>query len=77
MKKEYAKSHITGKEYAIQDVVRILNPKQQLLYVKAGLYPLDLYRSIDEKTDKDVLVMIFPKEESYPLYQKWCNHELE
>lgn len=75
--KEYVESNLTGELYATQDVVRILNPKQQLLYVKAGLYPLDLYQSIDEKTDKDVLVMIFSKEESYPLYQKWCDHELE
>lgn len=75
--KEYVDSNLTGKPYAAQDVVRILNPKQQLLYVKAGLYPLDLYTSIDEKTDKDVLVMIFSREESYPLYQKWCNHELD
>ena len=74
--KEYVESHLTGEDYARQDVVRILNPKQQLLYVKAGLYPLDIYASIDEKTDKDVLVMIFSKEESYPLYQKWCDHEL-
>lgn len=75
--KEYVESQLTGDLYATQDVVRILNPKQQLLYVKAGLYPLDIYTSIDEKTDKDVLVMIFSKEESYPLYQKWCNHELD
>lgn len=74
--KEYIKSDATGKVYARQDVVRILNPKQQLLYIKAGLYPLDLYTSVDEKTDKDVLVMIFSREESYPLYQKWCDHEL-
>ena len=75
--KDYIDSNITGKPYARQEVVRILNPKQQLLYVKAGLYPLDMYVSIDEKTDKDVLVMIFSKEASYPLYQKWCDHELE
>lgn len=74
--KEYVESNLTGKLYAAQDVVRILNPKQQLLYVKAGLYPLDIYTSIDEKTDKDILVMIFSREESYPLYQKWCDHEL-
>ena len=75
--KDYIDSNITDKSYARQDVVRILNPKQQLLYIKAGLYPLDMYVSIDEKTDKDVLVMIFSKEKSYPLYQKWCDHELE
>ena len=74
--KDYITSDATGKVYARQDVVRILNPKQQLLYIKAGLYPLDFYVSIDPKTDKDVLVMIFSKEESYPLYQKWCEHIL-
>ena len=74
--KEYIISETTGKKYAVQDVVRILNPKQQLLYIKSGLYPLDLYVSIDEKTNKDVLVMLFSKKESYPLYQKWCDHEL-
>ena len=74
--KEYITSDVTGKTYAIRDVVRILNPRQQLLYIKAGLYPLDIYVSIDEKTDKDVLVMIFSKKDSYPLYQKWCDHEL-
>ena len=75
--KEYIDSHISDKKYARQDVVRILNPKQQLLYVKAGLYPLDLYASIDDQTGKDVLVMIFSKKESYPLYQKWCDYELK
>lgn len=75
--KDYVTSAVTGKTYACQDVVRILNPKQQMLYIKAGLHPLDIYASIDEKIDKDVLVMIFSREESYPLYQKWCNHELK
>lgn len=74
--KDYIISETTGKKYVVQDIVRILNPKQQLLYIKSGLYPLDLYVSIDEKTNKDVLVMLFPKEESYPLYKKWCDHEL-
>lgn len=74
--KDYIISETTRKKYAVQDVVRILNPKQQLLYIKSGLYPLDLYVSIDSKTGKDVLVMLFSKEESYPLYQKWCDHEL-
>jgi hypothetical protein len=29
------------------------------------------------KTGNDILVMIFDKELSYPLYQAWCNRELE
>ena len=75
--KDYIISETTRKKFLTKDVVRILNPKQQLLYIKAGLYPLDLYVSIDQKTGKDVLVMLFDREESYPLYQKWCNHELD
>ena len=75
--KDYIVSETTRRKYAIQDVVRILNPKQQLLYIKSGLYPLDLYVSIDGKTGKDVLVMLFSKEESYPLYKKWCDYELK
>ena len=75
--KDYIISETTRRKYLTKDVVRILNPKQQLLYIKAGLYPLDLYVSIDQKTGKDVLVMLFDREESYPLYQKWCDHELE
>ena len=74
--RDYIVSEATRKKYEVKDVVRILNPKQQLLYIKSGLYPLDLYVSIDNKTGKDVLVMLFSKEESYPLYQKWCDHEL-
>lgn len=69
-------TNLKPKDYFLKDVVRIVNPKQQLLYVKSGLYPLDLYTSIDEKTGRDILVMIFSREESYPLYQKWCDHEL-
>ena len=75
--KDYIISETTGRKYAVQDVARILNPKQQLLYIKSGLYPLDMYVSIDTKTNKDILVMLFSKEESYPLYQKWCNYELD
>lgn len=74
--KDYIVSDVTGKRYLPHEVVRILNPKQQMLYIKSGLYPLDIYCSIDDKTDKDVLVMIFSKKESYPLYQKWCDHTL-
>lgn len=73
---ERFRSNLTGKEYNLHDVCRIVNPKQQLLYVKNGLYPIDMYTSLDSKTNNTILVMIFLREESYPLYEKWCNHEL-
>ena len=71
------KSNLQPREYLPSEVSRIINQKQCMLYIKHGVYPIDIYTSIDNKTGNDVLIMIFSKEESYPLYQKWCNHELE
>ncbi len=70
-------SNLQSREYSPNEVCRIVNPKQYLLYIKNGLYPIDMYTSIDDKTGKDILVMIFDREESFPLYQAWCNYELE
>lgn len=70
------KSNLTPRDYAPGEVCRILNPRQAILYIKNGLYPIDMYASIDTKTGADIIVMIFDKQESYPLYQAWCNHEL-
>lgn len=70
-------SRLTGCEYIIEDVCRIINPLQQTLYIKHGIYPIDMYASIDSKTEKDITVMIFDRKETYPLYQKWCDHELK
>ena len=47
-----------------------------MLYIKHGLYPIEMYTSIDSKTDNDVLVMIFLRDETTEAYIKWCNHEL-
>lgn len=69
------KSNIGGHEYSQSDVCRIVNQRQQKLYIKNGLFPLDIYVSLDENNN-DIIVMIFDKKESYPLYQKWCRHEL-
>jgi hypothetical protein len=70
------KTNIKSRDYETNEVCRIINPKQQLLYVKNGVYPLDIYTSIDAKTGKDILVMIFSREESRDLYTMWCNYEL-
>lgn len=79
MKKErdLIETHLKPRDYSMSEVSRIVNPKQCMLYIKNGIYPIDIYTSIDNKTDNDIVVMIFLKEESYPLYQKWCDHELE
>ena len=70
-------TNLKSKDYLLKDVVRIVNPKQYTLYIKNGIYPIDIYTSLDNKTGNDIVVMIFLKDESYPLYQKWCDHELD
>lgn len=62
--------------YLLKDVVRIVNPKQQLLYIKNDIYPIDIYTSIDDKTGNSIIVMIFLRQETSEVYKKWCDHEL-
>lgn len=64
-------------EYDHRAVVRIVNPKQCKFYIKNKVYPIDIYLSIDDKTGGDIIVMVFDRQESYPLYQKWCDYETE
>lgn len=65
-----------ARDYLPHEVVRIVNPKQQLLYVKNNIYPVDIFTSIDDKTDNAILAMVFLKEDTTEVYKKWCNYEL-
>ena len=56
------KTNLNPRDYTLGEVARIINPKQQLLYTKNQIYPIDIYTSIDERTNNAVLVMIFLKE---------------
>lgn len=66
-----------ARDYLPREVVRIVNMKQCLLYIKSGVYPIDIYASIDDKTDKSILAMVFLKEDTAEVYKKWCNYDLE
>lgn len=70
-------TNLKPRDYNLGEVIRIVNPKQCLLYIKSGVYPIDMYTSIDERTNNAVLVMIFLKEETTEVYKKWCNYELD
>nr|DAF26985.1 MAG TPA: hypothetical protein [Caudoviricetes sp.] len=75
---EYEYSQLVPElKYLLKDVVRIVDPKQQKLYVKHNLYPVDMYVTTDERTKEDKLVMLFSRRESKPLYELWKNHELK
>lgn len=64
-----------SRDYLPYEVVRIVNPKQQLLYIKNNVYPIDIYTSIDDK-DNAILAMVFLKSDTTEIYQKWCNYDL-
>ena len=69
-------SKTNGKPYSLKDVVPIRDPKQQKLYIKHDVYPVDMYTSSDIETGEDKLIMLFSRAESRPLYVLWQNHEL-
>lgn len=71
------RTNLKPRDYTQKEVVRIVNPKQCLLYIKNGIYPIDIYTSIDDETDNATLAMIFLKEDTSEVYKKWCNYELQ
>lgn len=71
------RTNLRARDYLLKEIVRIVNPKQQLLYIKNDIYPVDIYASIDNKTGNNIIVMIFLKEDTVEVYKKWCDHELD
>lgn len=69
-------SKISNKKYSLNDVVRIVDPKQQKLYIKHNAYPVDMYVTKDIYSGDEILIMLFNKEETRELYLKWKTHEL-
>ena len=78
-------SKLNGKPYYLKDVARVEDQKQQKLYIKHDVYPVDMYTTtdvlIDENTGeevvKDKLIMVFSREERKSLYILWINRELK
>ena len=66
------RTNLNPKDYLLKDVVRIVNPKQQLLYIKNRVYPIDIYTSIDNKTENNIVVMIFLKSNN-SIIKKWAK----
>lgn len=70
------KTNLKPRDYMPHEVIRIVNPKQYLLYIKNNVYPIDMCASIDENTNNIILAMIFLKYDTTEVYKKWCNYEL-
>jgi hypothetical protein len=54
----------------IEEVVKIVNPKQASMYIKHGVNPIKVYWGFDR------VVYEFSKEDTAELFNKWCKYEL-
>lgn len=68
-------SNVTQRFYNPSHAVRLVNIRQICTYLKMGLSPLDIYASIDFKTNNPVLVVLFDRTETHDAYQRWCESE--
>lgn len=70
---EYIKPAFQTRPYKTGEVVAVKDRYQSFLYVKNGLYPIDMYVDNNEN-----LVMIFQKNaRSKELYDKYRRYELK
>ena len=78
-------SKLNGKPYHLSEVARVEDQKQQKLYIKHDVYPIDMDTTTDviideitgEETLKDKLIMVFPRNKSKELYILWKRRELK
>ena len=73
----FEKSRVTGKEYDLWSVIKILNPKQAAFYMSQGLELKDLEVSEDRKTKEPILVYYFLKDETKEPFDIWCKRKQE
>lgn len=70
-------TNLKSRNYTQNEVVRICNVKQQIFYLNNQVYPIDIYTSYDDKNDRKIIVMIFEKDKTKELYQKWLNYDVD
>lgn len=68
--KNFVQPTISGQPYDPADCVRISDRYQMFLYVKHGAYPKDIYVNGND------LVMVFDKNETKDLYERWRRFQL-
>ena len=69
---ELAKPAFHTRDYDPTKCVAIRDRYQSYLYIKHHAYPVDMYVSSNED-----LVMVFDKEETKELYEKYRRYELK
>lgn len=69
-------SNLKPRSYTLKEVCRVVDQKQKTLYIKHGVYPIDIYSSVDFDTGRDITVYVFLRSETKELYELWLKHEL-
>lgn len=69
------KSNLKGFQYTEKEVIRIYNRDQQTFYIDSGVYPIDVYTSYAPKNNRKIIIMIFYREQTKEVYQKWCDYK--
>lgn len=62
----------TNERYDVTKCRRIVNPKQAALYMKHGVYPVDIYIGYD-----NIIVYVFVDSQTKELYEQWINYSLK
>lgn len=70
-------SNLKPRSYTLKEVCRVIDQKQKTLYIKHGVYPIDMYASKDFDTGKDITVYVFLREDTKELYDLWLKHKLQ
>ena len=74
-------SPITGKQYKIADMVRIVNPRQAALYIKNCVFPYHMYcetyTNPETNTEEPRLAFLFSRAETKWCYDLWMKKELK
>lgn len=70
-------SDYRNKKYQTTGTVRLLNSKQAAFYWSHGVEPLDIYLSKNFETGEPIIVYIFSREDSKPLYERWLAEKGE
>ena len=70
-------SNLKCVKYTEKEVIRIYNRDQQTFYIDSGVYPIDLYTSYTPKNDRKIIVMIFNRNDTKEVYQKWRDYQTE
>ena len=53
--------------------IPIVNPKQAAFYWSRGVKPIDIYPSVDTRTDTPIIVFLFNRDDTYTLYKEWLD----